>query len=159
MRNSQRIRSRPRAIARAYAVLLAVIATGLAAEAEEPGAESAPASDALTVELNRLDPDENSCKASFVISNQTEIGFESLALDLVIFDREGIIARRVAVELAPLPSSKTSVRAFSLGGMECDSVGRVLLNSVISCETGEGERPDCAGMIRTVSRTDLPFNE
>ncbi|HLS19708.1 MAG TPA: hypothetical protein VK090_07855 [Paracoccaceae bacterium] len=135
------------------------MAFATAQAAEETGAEAAPDSDTLMVELNRLDPDENTCKASLVISNQTETGFESLALDLVIFDNDGIIAGRMAVELAPLPSSKTSVRAFSLGGMDCDSVGRVLLNSVVSCKTGEGEQPDCLGMIRTASRTDVPFIE
>src|SRR5690625_761755 len=116
MRKRQHARSGSRAAVQACAILLATIGTAFASAqaTEEAGSEAAPDSGTLLVELNRLDPVENTCKASLVISNQTETGFESLALDLVIFDNDGIIAGRMAVELAPLPSSKTSVRAFSL---------------------------------------------
>ncbi|HLS18753.1 MAG TPA: hypothetical protein VK090_03000 [Paracoccaceae bacterium] len=138
----------------AGALLLASIASA------EPAGEVEEANDtALSIELNRLDAAENTCKASLVVSNGTGTGFESLVLDLVMFDSDGIIAGRMAVELAPLPPAKTSVRAFSLGGMECESVGRVLLNTVVACETAEGEQDRCLEMIRTSSRTDVPFIE
>lgn len=161
MANVQHIRSKPVAHALACAILSASImgSSATARAAEEVEADPALKAGSVNVELNRLDPAENNCKASLVITNESGIEFESLALDLVVFDNDGIIAGRMAVELGPLAGTKTSVRAFSLGGMECDSVGRMLLNSVVSCETGEGKRSDCLGLIQTSSRADAPFIE
>jgi hypothetical protein len=113
----------------------------------------------VSIELNRLEPVDGSCQAYLVVGNRTASSFDSRALDLVMFDAEGIVSRRMAVDLAPLPAGKTSVRVFSLDGNDCETVGRVLLNSVLSCRDASGEQPDCLGLIETLSRTATPFIE
>ena len=143
----ERVRSRPVAFA-AVGLMLLQTAPALA---QDTGT--------VSLELNRLEQVEGSCQAYLLVGNETEVDFESLGLDLVMFDPEGIVSRRIAVELAPLPAGKTSVRVFSLDGTACDKVGRVLLNSVVSCEDGSGERSDCLGFIETSSRAAASFIE
>ena len=113
----------------------------------------------VSLELNRLEQVDGSCRAYLVVGNGATADFESLGLDLVMFDTEGIVSGRVAVELAPLPAGKTSVRVFSLDGIDCETVGRVLLNAIVSCQDGSGERPDCLGLVETSSRAAAPFIE
>lgn len=139
------------------AVLGAAMLSLLAGQAI--GQEAREATETVSVELNRLEQTNGACQAYLVVGNTTPADFETLGVDLVMFDQDGIITRRVAVDLAPLPAGKTSVRVFSLDGMECDSVGRVLLNSVVSCEDGTGERTDCLGLVKPSSRAAAAFIE
>lgn len=142
-----------RAILRPGAVLLGGVLSLNAGPALSQQAET------VSVELNRLEQAHEACQAYLVLGNETQSDFESLSLDVVMFDEEGIVSRRMAVELAPLPADKTSVRVFSLDGTACEAVGRVLLNSVLNCRDQTGERSDCLADIETSSRASVPFIE
>ena len=111
----------------------------------------------VTVELNKLEPRGADCHAYLVLENGTDSVFESLKLDLVMFDPEGIVARRLAVETAPLPARKTRLKAFEIQGLACDGIGRVLLNGVMSCADAEGPREGCLGLVDTAARGGLSF--
>src|SRR3546814_11145369 len=74
-----------------------------------------------------------------------------------MFGGDGVIAKRLAVEAAPLPAGKTSVRLFDMEGLACDGVSRVLLNDVLACRDDSGEREGCLAAIATSSRTDAEF--
>lgn len=111
----------------------------------------------VSVELNKLEATNNACRAYLVLQNGTSHAFESLKLDVVMFDADGIVARRLAVEAAPLSTGKTSLKVFDVDGLACTEVGRVLLNDVLTC-TGDGGALDgCIDMIEPASRTDAPF--
>jgi len=120
-------------------------------------AEEASAGGGLRVELNKLEPMESACRAYLLFENRTADDFGSLKLDLVMFNPEGIINRRLAVEGGPLPANKTSVKLFDIEGVTCDSVDRVLLNGVLSCSDSQGERSDCLALIETSSRSGADF--
>lgn len=141
------------AVAGAFLFLQAGAASGAAQSAEKPDVGM------VSVELNRLEPQQGACQAYLVIGNDTAIGFESLALDLVMFDPQGVVSRRLAVELAPLPAGKTSVRVFSLAETSCEAIGRVLLNAIVSCRDASGERKDCLDLVDTSSRAPASFIE
>ncbi|MEO0622180.1 MAG: Tat pathway signal sequence domain protein [Pseudomonadota bacterium] len=112
----------------------------------------------LGIELNRLDAQEGACQAYLVMQNGTETAFSALVLDLVMFDPEGIIARRLAVDVAPLRAGRTSIKVFAVDGLACDRIGRILLNDVLSCAGGGGEAlPDCYDRIDPSTRTDTEF--
>lgn len=116
----------------------------------------AAAAPTVSVELNRLEPRETACRVSLVIKNEAEKALDSLKLDLVFFDKQGVIARRLAVEAGPLRATKTSVKLFEATDLGCDAVGRVLLNDVTAC-SGEA---DCLGLIATSSKVkDVEFGK
>lgn len=138
---------------RALAVALAVspLASGpvIAAEAAAPP---------LRIELNRLEDQNGACRAYMVFENRGTDALDALELDLVLFDRDGVIARRIAVQGGPLPAEKTLVRAFDVAGMTCDGLGRVLLNEILSCGAGRAGR-DCLGAAELAHRTGISFND
>jgi hypothetical protein len=109
----------------------------------------------VSVELNKLETDGDSCKAYMVTDNDQDQALESLQLDLVMFDGDGIISKRLAVELGPLPASKTRVEVFRIEGTPCGDIHRILLNGVTRC----GDAPDCAGQVSVSSRSDVEFVE
>lgn len=111
----------------------------------------------VRVELNKLEPGGSACRAYLVVENTTKSAFETLKLDLVMFDPQGVVAKRFAVETGPLPASKTSLKAFDIDGLPCDQVGRVLLNEVMACADASGARDDCLALVTVSARGDLKF--
>jgi len=134
-------------IARIGALLVALTPLG-AALAEEAG---------VGVELNKLEQVEGACRAFLVIENGMGADFEMLALDLVVFDANGVIAERLAVDLAPLAAGKTSVKAFDIAGLACADAGRVLMNGVLGCRGAGSAADGCAGPVVPRGRGNLEF--
>jgi hypothetical protein len=129
--------------------LASICALALAASAA-PAAASP-----VEIELNKLEAREGGCQAWLVARNVGSAQHDSLRLDVVLFDRDGVIARRLAVEAGPLPSQKTVVKAFVAEGLSCETVGSVLLNDVLSC-AGEGP---CLDAVRVSARPPLSFSK
>jgi len=125
--------------------LLSVAAPALAAE------------DGVSVELNKLEPSGEACRAYLVLENGAGSAFETLKLDLVMFDTDGVVAKRLAVETAPLPAEKTSLKVFDMEGLACETVGRVLLNDVMACADASGPREDCLGLVAPAARGPVEF--
>lgn len=111
----------------------------------------------LTVELNKLEPHDDACRAYLVFDNPASTAYESLKLDLVMFDPDGVIGRRLAVEGAPLAADKTTVKLFDIAGVACADIGRVLLNDILACRDDAGEHDDCLGRLQLESRAGVPF--
>jgi hypothetical protein len=118
----------------------AAAAMAAPARAQTPTAPApaapAPAAPPLPVELNKLEPltgGAPGCRVYFLVSNPDAEAFDQLRLDLILFANDGVIARRIALDLAPLPPKKTAVRLFDLAGLGCDDIGKMLVNDVISC--------------------------
>lgn len=109
----------------------------------------------IGMELNKLEPLADACRAYLVLTNGAGAAFSDLKLDLVIFDAEGIVARRVAVQGGPLPDGKTSLKVFDIDGVPCAKIGRFLLNGVMTCAARDGKREGCAGLIDTSSRASV----
>ncbi len=129
----------------------------MAAWALSAWAPAANGQEGVRVELNKLEPLETACRAYLLFENRMSAEFRSMRLDLVMFNPEGVINRRLAVEGGPLPAGKTSVKLFDIDGVSCDAVSRVLLNGVLSCSDDEGDRGDCLQIIETASRSSAEF--
>jgi len=143
---------RPVSLGRALYPLLLITLWALvptAALAQTPGS--------LSIQLNKLEVDGDTCRAYIVLENRSDLSFEALRLDLVMFDVDGVIARRLAVDTAPLAAGRTSVRVFAIGSLACDNIGRVLLNDVLACADASGERTDCMDRIAPESIAGVPF--
>lgn len=111
----------------------------------------------VTIELNKLEVQDKSCRAYLVLENKSGAPFESLKLDLVMFDTQGVVAKRLAVEAAPLAARKTTLTAFDITDQNCGEIGRVLLNGVLSCRQAGAPRTDCIEDIATSARGRVPF--
>lgn len=109
----------------------------------------------ISLELNKLEPASNACRAFVVLQNGSGVAYESLRLDLVMFDAEGVVAKRLALETAPLPVDKTSLKVFDISGMECGQVGRILLNDVLDCTDINGTKTGCLALIDVSARGGL----
>ena len=106
----------------------------------------------IGIELNKFENQANACRAYMVFRNTTDQTFEAFKLDMVMFDQEGLINRRLALDVAPLRADKTSVKLFDIEGLPCDDINQILINDVIECAaSGEGN-PDCVGLLETSSR-------
>jgi hypothetical protein len=98
-----------------------------------PAPPARAADEAIRIELNAAEAVQGRCRLSFVIENKGDTAYESLKLDLAIFNSEGVIQRRVVAEMAPLRRAKTIVKAFEIEG-DCAKMGSVLVNDVTACE-------------------------
>ncbi len=138
--------------------ILRSAAVGAFAAAAVPGpAAAAPAGEgvsAIRVELNKLEEIKGGCRAYLLLENRSGRAYRSFKLDLVMFDTAGIVVRRLAVEGAPLPEEKTSLRVFDVPGLPCSGIGRILVNDVLSCGEGADDRAACLAAIQPASRSE-----
>jgi hypothetical protein len=100
-----------------------------------PAGIAAP-NDPIRVELNLAESVQNKCRLSFLIENKSETPIDRLTPDLAIFNREGIIQRRMVAELGPVYRSKTIIKTFEIEG-ECGQIGSILVNDITACAPGD----------------------
>ena len=154
---------------RAALVLAAALPLACAPYSAARAEAGAPAPIAL--ELNKLEPLPAAqgagagCRVYMVVNNPEPPAIDTLRIDLVVFSTDGVIARRVAVDLGPLPPRKTSVRLFDLTGQDCDQIGRMLVNDVMVCQAAGAEgsadqqRQACLDRLVTTSRAKAPLSK
>lgn len=140
-----------------HRALAAAFAAGLIASftASVGLAEAAP--EAVGIELNKLEPNGDACRAYVVLNNTTAAAYGTLKLDLVLFDADGIVVKRLAVETAPLAAGKTSLKVFDIDGLACGHIGRMLLNDVIACDKAGKASDDCMDGLTPTARGSVPF--
>jgi hypothetical protein len=107
----------------------------------------------LSVELNKLEPQERGCRAYVVVTNKTATAYQALKLDLILFKTDGVIGRRFAIDLGPLKPDKRTVKLFDLDATPCDQVGSFLINDVLECKTESATTTDCLASITPSSLT------
>ncbi len=112
-------------------------------------AEEAPS---FSVEINRLDAAGPDCRVTLVEKNGTSSAVSSLKLDLAVFDKDGIVVKRLGVDAGPLKAGRSVVKTFDLKGLTCGGIDRLLLNGVIACEAGGISADACFDMIEPRSR-------
>lgn len=139
----------------------AVFTLGVAAWAhaqEAPGSAGASAA-TVVVELNKLEPQDKSCRAYVVVNNKSQDDYSSFKLDLVMFQPDGVIGRRFAVELAPIRPGKRTVKLFDIDNLKCEEVGSFLINDVVECSAGGAATDNCLGRIEASSRAKVEFTK
>ncbi len=136
------------------------------AQTPAPESPAKPAAPPIPLELNKLEPVTQGgpgCRVYFVTSNPDSRPIDQLRLDLILFGSDGVIARRIAFDLAPLPARKTAVRLFDLAGLPCDDIARVLVNDVLACKSGDEpaaadqDHQACLDRLAVSSRAKVPL--
>jgi hypothetical protein len=119
------------------------------------GANAAPA--ALTVELNKLETEGTGCRAYVVVTNDAAVQYQTLKVELILFQPDGVIGRRFSIDLGPLKASKRTVKLFDLDNIACDKIGSFLLNDVVECKSDTGPLDDCLSGMTVKSLTNVEF--
>ena len=133
--------------------------TGLALMCIATAPASAADAPMLAVELNKLETYEKGCRAYVVVNNAGEQAFQTVKVDLVLFQPDGVIARRFAVDLGPLKSVKKTVKLFDVEGLACEKIASVLVNDVMECKADSGVIPDCLSKMSLSSVAGAPLNK
>ncbi len=146
--------------------LMSVLAAALLILPRAAVAEDAPP---LTLELNKLEPiavtvgasgaatggaaGGGGCRA-YLVANDPEGGpkFDALRLDLVLFGTDGVIARRIALDVGPVQPGRVQVRPFELRDEPCNSIGQILVNDALICKAGGADQTNCLDKVKTTSR-------
>ncbi len=97
----------------------------------------------VTLELNKLEPQDKSCRAYLVVNNEGQTVYQAFKLDLVMFQPDGVIGKRFALDLAPIKAGKKTVKLFDLDGVACDKVGNFLVNDIMDCKADDKAADDC----------------
>jgi hypothetical protein len=112
----------------------------------------------VRIELNKVEASGENCRTYFLIDNKSAEAWRSLKLDLFALDKDGVAAKRLAVEVGPVPGRKTLIKLFDFPGLSCQRFGRVLLNDVVACEGVASSREECLSAIETASKVEsVPF--
>jgi hypothetical protein len=107
----------------------------------------------IGIELNKLEPTENACRSYVVVRNPADQTFTAFNMEVLVFDTDGVIQNRIAMDLAPVLPQKTTVLIINLTGITCEKIGEVLVNSFLDCERGEERLGDCLARIDLSSKT------
>lgn len=112
----------------------------------------------VRIELNKVEAAGENCRTYFLIDNKSTEAWRSLKLDLFALDTDGVAAKRLAVEVGPVPGRKTLIKLFDFPGLSCQRFGRILLNDVVACEGAASSREECLLAIETASKVEsVPF--
>ena len=113
----------------------------------------------VSIELNKLEPREQSCRAYIVVENSNMNSYASFKLDLILFQPDGVIGRRVAIDLAPIRPAKKSVKLFDLDSTPCNTIGSFLVNEVVECKSETNPIEDCLSGIKVKSLAQVQLTK
>lgn len=112
--------------------------------------------DALRIELNRLDPQPGACRIILVAENPSEEAVTGLVLEAVAFSSEGRVAAITLLDLQDLPAERMRVRSFDLAGLDCPTLGRLLING---SQCTPGEAAICGRPLELTSQVDVEVRQ
>ena len=126
---------------------LAAAAPALA-EAPSPGPS-------LSIEINKAEQLEATCRLVFMAHNGLGVDLSELSLETVLFDTEGGVERFTLFDFRDVPAGKTRARQFDLPDTRCEGIGRVLINGAAAC-AGDGlSGAECIEHLEPTSRTAM----
>jgi hypothetical protein len=111
-------------------------------------AQDAGAGAAVAIELNAVKSNEGSCTLSFLVTNGHAGPIEKAVYETVLFDSAGQVERLTLFDFGALPSGRPRVRQFTITGVTCDGLSRVLINGANTCQAPDLAANACeAGLI------------
>jgi len=127
---------------------------GGAAMAVFAGLPATAEPDHLLVELNKFEEiDTGGCRAFFLFRNQTNKSFAGFEMSLAILDANGVIDRLLAIDAAPLPVARTTLKLFEIPDITCAGISEILLHELTSCQPQNAEEMDCFPILDLNSKT------
>lgn len=107
----------------------------------------------LHVELNRVETMDAGCQTTLVMRNELAWDIADLGVELVLFDRDGVVNQFVLLTSGPLPAGRTRVKAFMFEAVRCEDLERILVNGVTRCAGDPDAAPEtCSKSLNVSSR-------
>lgn len=131
---------------RLFAVALTLSGTAFAQDNAEPS---------LLLELNALQPTDQTCRLIFVVQNGLSDGLEQLSFEAVVFNQDDIVERLTLLDFEAIPVGRMRVRQFDLPDLSCDTIKRILINGTNSCEGQAGVSLACDDQLKLNTRTPV----
>lgn len=131
------------------AALAAAAGLGAPVGAQTPGP--------FTLELNNTSDIEQSCRLTYVATNDMGMDLSGASYEVAVFDAEGTVERLLILQFGALEDGRTKVVQFDLADTACSNISRLLVNSVAECTAADGSEPDCLGALETTSRSEINF--
>ena len=123
--------------------------------AQETAVEPGGPEGILTVELNKTEPVEGGgCRAYFLFRNGVDNSFEAFEMSLAVIDGDGVIDSLLAIDAAPLPVQRTTLKLFEIPELACDDISEILLHDFTACRLQNAEESDCFALVELASRAD-----
>lgn len=111
----------------------------------------------LAIELNALQPSDRGCRVTFVAANHLGGDLERAAFELAFFDTNGLVARLAVIDFLDLDRGRTRVRQFEFAGMDCQAIGRILINDLTECAGTDVEATSCMSRLSLDNKTSIQF--
>lgn len=139
----------PRNAARLFALATALL-TGTTALAQDTDI-----GENVMIELNAVKPGDTACTLTFLVINGHPTQIEKAVYETVLFNAEGQVDRLTLFDFGTLPPGRPRVRQFSVPGLTCDNLGRVLINGAHACTAPGLDDKACATGLEVDSRTEI----
>ncbi|WP_420415067.1 hypothetical protein [Roseibium sp.] len=141
-----------RVTAAALMVLATVIPVNLAIAQDVSGK--------IGLELNHVQPNQaGGCRLSVIATNGLERPIDKLGLELVVFNKDGIIDRLMRLDLRRMSAGKTKVQQFDLTDVPCDGLSRLHINDVLNCVPPAITGVYCPDLLELSNRTSVQFGD
>jgi hypothetical protein len=106
----------------------------------------------IHLELNTLSDTEAACRLTFVAQNATSSEIDQAVFETVVFDSSGRVFTLSLFDFRDLPQGRSRVRQFDVPGINCSSIGRVLINGANTCTADGADSPLCENSLSLSSR-------
>ena len=134
-----------------YLVAAVTLAAGAASAQTTGGTAPKTAGPGLAVEINKAEPYKNGCRVFLVIRNDIAARIDNAQMDLVIFNKDGILSERFVVDLGRIRRAKTIIAPIDVDGSKCDDMGSILVNDMPNCKADQPD-VDCVERLDVSSR-------
>lgn len=133
------------------ALLLPALAVAQTPPATSAAAAAARPAPSLAVELNKAEPYKSGCRIFLVIRNDIAARIDNAQMDMVVFNKDNILAERFVVDLGRIRRAKTIIAPIDIDGTKCDDMGSLLINDMPNCKTDTPD-VDCVERLDVTSR-------
>lgn len=134
-----------------YLIAALALAGGTATAQTAGGNAPKTAPAGLAVEINKAEPYKNGCRVFLVIRNEIAVRIDNAQMDLVIFNKDGILSERFVVDLGRIRKAKTIIAPIDVDGTKCDEMGSILVNDMPNCKADQPDL-DCVERLDVSSR-------
>ena len=112
-------------------------------------AQSSDVDNNFTLELNKAENTENSCRLTYVATNKTGTDLKNTSYEVAIFDAKGAVDQLLVLEFGGLTNNQTRVVQFDIDNQDCENISKILVNNQGVCATSEGPSDVCTNNLAT----------
>jgi hypothetical protein len=114
----------------------------------------------IRLELNQLQPIANGgCRLSIIATNGLERPMDELGLEMVAFDKDGLVDQFLRLKFSRISAGKTKILQFDLTGKACDGISRLHVNNVMNCVPASMPDVYCPDLLDLGNRTPVQFSD